>query len=75
MVIAELEWREKARRREKVFKLEINTKSEAFEGDSVLEISRILSELSEEISMTPRQIAGAIRDLDGKSVGKWELTE
>ncbi len=58
-----------------MFKLEINTKSEAFEGDSALEISRILSELSEEISMTPRQIAGAIRDLDGKSVGKWELIE
>ena len=58
-----------------MFKLEINTKSAAFEGDSALEISRILSELSEEISMTPRQIAGAIRDLDGKSVGKWELIE
>ena len=67
--------REKARRRKKVFKLEIDTNSAAFEGEPGLEISRILSELSETISMVPRQVAGAIRDLNGKTVGKWELIE
>ncbi len=58
-----------------MFKLEIDTNSAAFEGEPGLEISRILSELSETISMAPGQVAGAIRDLNGKTVGKWELVE
>jgi hypothetical protein len=55
-------------------KININLDNEAFE-DQEGEISRILRQLAEKISYDGRIDGGKIMDVNGNSVGTWEITE
>lgn len=54
-------------------KININLDNAAFEDEG--EISRILRQLADKISYDGRIDGGKIMDVNGNSVGTWEITE
>jgi len=54
-------------------KININLDNAAFEDEG--EISRILRKLADKISYDGRIDGGKIMDVNGNSVGTWEITE
>ena len=56
--------------RDRIFWLEFETRSPAFEDDSVLEVARILQHVK--VRVLAQELSGAIQDSDGKTIGQWE---
>lgn len=57
-----------------MFKLEISTASDAFDGpDRAHEIARILRDVADAVSQSS-QANGTIRDINGNRVGAWIST-
>lgn len=58
------------------FTLNIKTGNAAFEGeDARYELSRILRELADELGEWGTENSGKVMDINGNTVGAWELTD
>lgn len=56
------------------FTLTINMDNAAFDGAPRYEVRRILGHVRDDVS-TVGKVEGRVRDVNGNTVGRWEITE
>ena len=57
-----------------MFKLEFHVRNAAFDEDRVGEAARILRDIANRLETVAWIGGGPVRDINGKTVGHWEMT-